>query len=83
MIDAIALQTLRGTADPEALENFSQRIRALSRAHDILLQETWTAAPLKAVPVEAPVLIGFGTTCVSSALVSISARGRFISLAAI
>ncbi len=46
MVDAIALQTLRGTADPEALENFSQRIKALSRAHDILLQETWTAAPL-------------------------------------
>ena len=49
MVLAIATQTLKGAADRGAVEAFKQRIFALSTAHDVLLQRSWTAAPLEQV----------------------------------
>ncbi len=46
MVQAIALQTLRAGPNREALDAFVQRVHALSTAHDVLLQESWTAAEL-------------------------------------
>lgn len=49
MILSIATQTLRSVPDREPVEAFEKRIHALSAAHDVLLQQEWTAAPLDAV----------------------------------
>jgi len=49
IVQAIARQTLRGLADEAALNAFTQRLIALSSAHDILLKQDWQAAPLKSV----------------------------------
>lgn len=46
MVQAIANQTLRNVDDRKAVEAFQGRISALDLAHDQLLQEDWTAAPL-------------------------------------
>ncbi|MCM8732387.1 sensor histidine kinase [Hephaestia sp. GCM10023244] len=44
LVQAIAGQTLRGAAEPEAMEAFSSRLAALAQAHDILLRQNWSAA---------------------------------------
>ena len=49
MIQAIAGQTLKRVTEQEAIAEFTQRLRALSTAHDVLLQESWAAAPLRKV----------------------------------
>lgn len=49
MVQAIAKQTLRQAAHQEALDAFEQRLQALASAHDVLLRESWVAAPLKQV----------------------------------
>lgn len=50
LVQAIARQTLRGTADREAaIQAFDQRIVALSGAHDVLLQQSWLAADMRMV----------------------------------
>ncbi|WP_267965771.1 MULTISPECIES: HWE histidine kinase domain-containing protein [Methylobacterium] len=49
MVLSIATQTLKTVPDREPVEAFEQRIHALSAAHDVLLQQEWTAAPLDAV----------------------------------
>lgn len=46
IVQAIARQTLRGQVDDEALAVFTQRLMALSSAHEILLRQSWEAAPL-------------------------------------
>lgn len=47
MVQAIASQTLRGATDlDEAREAFAARLISLGRAHDILTQASWTAAPI-------------------------------------
>ncbi|WP_051231084.1 sensor histidine kinase [Kaistia adipata] len=46
IVQAIARQTLRGQADDAALAAFTQRLMALSSAHEILLRQSWEAAPL-------------------------------------
>jgi PAS domain S-box-containing protein len=47
MVQAIAAQTLRGATDlNEAREAFAARLISLGRAHDILTQASWTAAPI-------------------------------------
>ncbi|ODT11026.1 MAG: histidine kinase [Kaistia sp. SCN 65-12] len=46
IVQAIARQTLRGQADDAALAIFTQRLMALSSAHEILLRQNWDAAPL-------------------------------------
>ncbi|MBE7156929.1 MAG: PAS domain-containing protein [Rhodospirillales bacterium] len=50
MVQAIASQTLRGATDlEEAREGFAARLISLGRAHDILTQASWTAAPITEV----------------------------------
>lgn len=49
MVQAIASQTLRDVSDRAAVEAFSGRIQALSSAHDILLQQAWSAAKMHEV----------------------------------
>jgi two-component sensor histidine kinase len=48
MVQAIATQSLRGL-DREAVEPFTQRLQALSRAHDLLLKRNWSSANLSDV----------------------------------
>lgn len=49
LVQAIAAQTLRGASDREAVRAFNQRIGALSRAHDVLLQQSWSSADMHEV----------------------------------
>ncbi|WP_370875578.1 GAF domain-containing protein [Methylobacterium amylolyticum] len=49
IVQSIATQTLRGVAEREPVEAFERRVLALSRAHDVLMQKSWTAAKLRAV----------------------------------
>ncbi|GJD51218.1 hypothetical protein OPKNFCMD_3970 [Methylobacterium crusticola] len=49
MVQAIASQTLKGVSERDAVEAFEQRILALGKAHDVLLQENWAAAPIRNV----------------------------------
>ena len=49
VVQAIASQTLKSVNDREALCAFTQRIHALSTAHDVLLQQSWAAADLQSV----------------------------------
>ncbi|MET0867902.1 MAG: HWE histidine kinase domain-containing protein [Pseudorhodoplanes sp.] len=49
LVQAIARQTLRGASDKSAVRAFDQRVSALSRAHDVLLQQDWQAADMRAV----------------------------------
>ncbi|MVW55922.1 GAF domain-containing protein [Sphingomonas sp. MAH-6] len=44
MVQAIAAQTLKGVDDRDAVEALDQRLMALSSAHDVLLQDHWSAA---------------------------------------
>lgn len=44
MVQAIAGQTLRQVKEREAVNAFTQRIGALSRAHDVLLNQSWSDA---------------------------------------
>ncbi len=49
MVLSIASQTLRSVPDRAPVEAFEQRLHALSTAHDVLLRQTWTAAPAQEV----------------------------------
>jgi PAS domain S-box-containing protein len=49
LVQAIARQTLRGASDRGAVDAFEQRVGALSRAHDVLLQQSWAAADMRGV----------------------------------
>jgi PAS domain S-box-containing protein len=49
IVQAMASQTLRGRSDPTALDAFAGRLGALGRAHDVLLQQRWSAARIIAV----------------------------------
>jgi two-component sensor histidine kinase len=49
LVQAIASQTLRGASDRDAVRAFNQRIGALSRAHDILLAQSWSSADMHEV----------------------------------
>ena len=53
MIQAIATQTLKPVAEREHVENFERRLHALSRAHDILLQDNWLSANVHDLVVKA------------------------------
>jgi PAS domain S-box-containing protein len=47
LVQAIASQTMRGTTDINAMrEAFASRLISLGRAHDILTQASWMAAPI-------------------------------------
>ncbi|MBC8129348.1 MAG: PAS domain S-box protein [Rhizobiaceae bacterium] len=53
MVNALANQTLRRAANAqEGLAAFSARLIALSHAHDILTQTSWTSAPIGAIVAE-------------------------------
>jgi two-component sensor histidine kinase len=49
MVQAIAGQTLKSVPDREPVRAFEKRIHALSAAHDVLLQQNWSAAQISAV----------------------------------
>ncbi|SEO68306.1 PAS domain S-box-containing protein [Methylobacterium sp. ap11] len=49
MVQGIASQTLRSVPDQAPVQAFTQRLVALSQAHDVLLQDSWTSAPMRAV----------------------------------
>ena len=49
LVQAIAAQTLRGASDKDAVRAFEQRVNALSRAHDVLLQQSWTGANMREI----------------------------------
>ncbi|WP_177202263.1 PAS domain-containing protein [Methylobacterium sp. ap11] len=49
MVQGIAAQTLRGVPDQAPVQAFTQRLIALSQAHDVLLQDSWAAASIRAV----------------------------------
>lgn len=49
MVQALATQTLRNVTEREPIAAFTQRIHALSTAHDVLLQQSWTAAQMREV----------------------------------
>ncbi len=46
MVQAIATQTLRSVADRAPVDAFTERLQALSTAHDVLLQQSWKSAKL-------------------------------------
>jgi len=48
LVQAIANQTLRDVEERDLIHAFNERIRALSRAHDVLLKQSWAAAELGA-----------------------------------
>lgn len=49
MIMAVASQTLKDVTEREAVEAFKDRLQALGAAHDILVDQSWAAAPLRIV----------------------------------
>jgi two-component sensor histidine kinase len=49
VVQAMAGQTLRGRSDPIALDAFAGRLGALGRAHDVLLQQRWSAGRIVAI----------------------------------
>ncbi|WP_342154513.1 GAF domain-containing protein [Methylorubrum sp. SB2] len=49
IVQSIASSTLRGVTEREPVEAFERRVLALSRAHDVLMQKSWTAARMRAV----------------------------------
>ncbi|GJD36110.1 GAF domain-containing protein [Methylobacterium aerolatum] len=49
MVQGIAGQTLRSVSDQAPVRAFTERLIALSRAHDVLMQDSWAAAPIRSV----------------------------------
>ncbi len=49
VVQSIATQTLRGVTERDLVQAFEKRVLALSRAHDVLLQKSWTAAKMRTV----------------------------------
>ncbi|WP_333717893.1 GAF domain-containing protein [Agrobacterium tumefaciens] len=49
MVQAIATQTLRPVTDRAPVEAFTSRLRALSNAHEVLLNQDWSSARMVAV----------------------------------
>ena len=49
MVQAIARQTLKNVADSGAIDAFSRRLSTLSKAHNVLLQQSWAAARITSV----------------------------------
>ncbi|MFC3079988.1 sensor histidine kinase [Phenylobacterium terrae] len=49
-VQSIAEQTLRASGlDPAVRDDFTQRLIALSKAHDVLVEESWAGADLQAI----------------------------------
>jgi PAS domain S-box-containing protein len=49
LVQAVASQTLKSVPDQTPVKAFSERLLALSMAHDLLLQRNWIAAPIRDV----------------------------------
>lgn len=49
MVMAVASQTLKDVTEQDAVEAFQARLQALGSAHDILLDQTWAAAPIDVI----------------------------------
>lgn len=49
MVQAIAGQTLKNVTEQDAVSAFTDRLRSLSAAHDVLLQQSWSAAHMKEI----------------------------------
>ena len=49
IVQSIASQTLRDVSERHLVDAFERRVLALSRAHDVLMQKSWTAARMRAV----------------------------------
>ncbi|MDP4027309.1 GAF domain-containing protein [Methylobacterium sp. NEAU 140] len=49
IVQSIASSTLRGVTERGPVEAFERRVLALSRAHDVLMQKSWTVAKMRAV----------------------------------
>ena len=49
MVQAIATQTLRPIADRGPVESFSRRLHALSKAHEVLLDQEWSSARMTSI----------------------------------
>ena len=49
IVQAIAAQTLRNVTEKEAVAAFNGRLQALSSAHNVLLQQSWSTARLREV----------------------------------
>ncbi|BCP53757.1 hypothetical protein K32_23740 [Kaistia sp. 32K] len=47
MVQAIAGQTLKNVTERDAVEAFVGRLQSLSAAHDVLLQQSWSAARIR------------------------------------
>ncbi|WP_298961146.1 GAF domain-containing protein [uncultured Methylobacterium sp.] len=52
VVQSIASQTLRSVPERDPVVAFEQRIITLARAHDILLQDAWSATSLRAVAIK-------------------------------
>jgi hypothetical protein len=63
MVQALAMQTLKSVADRAPINVFESRLHALSAAHDLLLQRSWSATELVDV--------------IGSVAESLGVRGRF------
>lgn len=53
IVQAIADQTLRHSADADAMSAFRERLRALGTAHDVLMNQSWASARMQALAEEA------------------------------
>ncbi|MGP9814073.1 GAF domain-containing protein [Rhodopseudomonas sp. NSM] len=49
LVQAVASQTLKNVPDKAPVKAFSDRLLALSMAHDVLLQQDWRAAPVRSI----------------------------------
>lgn len=49
LVQSIGMQTLKGVQPREPVTAFLDRIRALSRAHDVLLNQNWSAVPIEQI----------------------------------
>jgi two-component sensor histidine kinase/PAS domain-containing protein len=58
MVQAIAGQTLKSVRPRDPVIALEKRLRALSDAHDILLQQNWTGAPVRDIVADAMVRVG-------------------------
>jgi PAS domain S-box-containing protein len=76
LVGAMATQTLRDAAAPEALRLFMDRLNALANAHDILIEENWRSADCREVVERslAPHRTGQGQIKMSGPSLRLSAR---------
>ena len=58
MVQAVAVQTLKGRAEPEAVASFTLRLAAIAKAQDALLRAEWAEADLQALVREVVDLAG-------------------------